>query len=79
MMLFMDDSIKKILEIVTETQEGVVSLQKDVSEMRKEIDANTKAIAQMAEELRSVFGYAKEIDALMTRMSAVEKHVGISK
>jgi hypothetical protein len=83
----MDDTTKKILEIVTEIQGDVSDIKKtmatkeDLEAVRRELQAqiseNTKAIAKMAEELRNVFGYAKEIDALMTRMSAVEKHVGI--
>ena len=88
----MDKSIKKILEIVTDTQEEVSDMRKqmatkedlkgmatkdDVRGLRSQISENTRAIAEMAEQLRGVFGYAKEIDALMTRVR--EKHVGLAK
>ena len=33
----------------------------------------------MAEQLRSVFGYAKEIDMLLSRVKVIEKHLGIPK
>jgi hypothetical protein len=78
----MDDTTKKILEIVSDIQDRMAT-KSDLEAVRKDLQAqiteNTKAIAKMAEELRGVFGYAKEIDALTARMSAVEKHVGIAK
>ena len=33
----------------------------------------------MAGQLHSVFGYAKEIDMLISRVIVIEKHLGISK
>ena len=92
----MDETTKKILEIVTDMQENnatkadIQAAKNDIKNLDEKLDSvrrdlqtqiseNTKAISQMAEELRSVFGYAKEIDVLMTRMAAVEKHVGIMK
>ncbi|MDP3646193.1 MAG: hypothetical protein Q8R25_03835 [bacterium] len=78
----MDETTKKILEIVTDIQDRMAT-KVDLESVRKDLQAqiseNTRAIAEMAEQLRGVFGYAKEIDALMTRMAAVEKHVGIAK
>lgn len=86
----MDKTTKKILEIVTETQEDVAdirkhmatkedirNLQEQINNHTRQIEANTKAIADMAEQLRGVFGYAKEIDMLLSRMSVVEKRLGI--
>ena len=88
----MDDTTKKILEIVTgiqdqlsdvqqrmATKDDIRNLQEQINNHTRMIEANTKAIADMAEQLRSVFGYAKEIDLLMSRVSAIERHVGISK
>ena len=89
----MDEAMKKILEIVTETQEEVselrevatdtqekvTDLRKEIVAMRRDIDANTRAIADLADQLRGVLGYAKEIDALMARMNIVEKHLGLTK
>lgn len=74
----MDETTKKILEIVTDMQENNAT-KDDIRNLQAQITENTKAIAQMAEDLRSVFGYAKEIDALMTRMTIVEKQLGIAK
>ena len=78
----MDDSTKKILEIVTDIQDRMVA-RDDLDATRRELQAqiteNTKAIAALTEQMRNVFGFAKEIDFLMTRISSIEKHVGISK
>ncbi len=91
----MDESIKTILEIVTEIQEDVsgirdrmatkealqavhLDLQAQINAHTRTIEANTKAIADLSEQLRSVLGYAKEIDLLMDRVSAIEKHIGIA-
>lgn len=46
-------------------------------ELQAQITENTKAIAELAEQIRSVLGYAKEIDMLAARVAAIEKHVGI--
>jgi len=78
----MDEAIKKILEIVTDIQDKMATkedLESARKDLQSQITANTKAIAEMAEQLRSVFGYAKEIYMLMTRMNAVEKQLGIAK
>jgi uncharacterized protein Yka (UPF0111/DUF47 family) len=71
----MDTTTKQILEIVLQTQENVSEIRKEVLAMRREIDANTRAIAELVEQLRGVMGYAKEIDMLLSRVSALEKEV----
>jgi len=79
----MDSATKKILEIVTDTQEqlavvrSAMATKDDIRNLQEQITANTKAIAELSEQLRGVLGYAKEIDMLMARMTAVEKHLGI--
>jgi predicted nucleic acid-binding Zn-ribbon protein len=75
----MDEMMKKILEIVTGTQDEVSEMHKEMSDVRRDINANTRAIADMAEQLRSVFGYAKEIDALMARVSVLEQKMEAAK
>jgi len=78
----MDDSTKKILEIVTDIQDKMstkVQLEDVRTDLQSQISANTKAIAELTEHMRNVFGYAKEIDSLMSRMSEVEKRVGMTK
>jgi Mg2+ and Co2+ transporter CorA len=75
----MDTTTKKILEIVTETQDAVSEIRKETPDMRREIGANTRAIVELTEQLRGVMGYAKEIDHLMTRVAELERRVGVSK
>jgi len=87
----MDDSTRKILEIVTDIQEqvtvGFATVRREMAtkedleavrrDLQEQITANTKAIAELSEQLRGVFGYAKEIDSLLSRISVIEKHLGI--
>jgi chromosome segregation ATPase len=82
----MDNTTQKILEIVTEIQDGqtemrkeMSELRKDISDVRRELDTNTRAIAELADQPRSVFGYAKEIDLLMSRVAKLEQHIGLGK
>ena len=74
----MDDTTKKILEIVTDMQERMVT-KDDISNLQRQINANTAAIADLSEQLRSVFGYAKEIDMLISRVSTLEKQMSALK
>lgn len=76
----MDNTTKQILEIVTDIQERMATkdeLEEIRRDLRTQIVENTKAIAELSEQIRNVFGYAKEIDMIMARVSAIEKHVGI--
>ena len=83
----MDNTTKQILEIVTNIQEQMstkddtrsirIEMEEIRRDLQKQIMANTEAIAELSEQIRNVFGYAKEIDMLMTRVSTIEKHVGI--
>jgi uncharacterized coiled-coil DUF342 family protein len=76
----MDNDTKQIFKIVTDIQEQMATkddLRQMSLELHAQIAENTKAIAELAEQIRSVLGYAKEIDTLMLRVSAIEKHVGI--
>ena len=54
----------------------------DLEEMKKELQAqiteNTRAIAELSEQIRNVLGYAKEINLLMERVSVIEKRLGIA-
>lgn len=87
-MVCMDETTKAILEIVTDIQDRMATkdalhavhmdLQEQINNHSRQIEANTKAIAEMSEQLRSVFGYAKEIDMLMSRVRVVEEKLGIS-
>lgn len=74
----MDSTTKKILEIVTDIQEKMVT-KEDLEGVRRDLQAqisqNTRAIADLADQLRGVLGYAKEIDALMARVATLEKQV----
>ena len=81
----MDATIQKILEIVTDTQERVGQVEEHlrvVDERLERIEEDVRDIRTrlevLEEQVRGQSGYAKEIDALMTRIVAVEKHVGIS-
>ncbi len=76
----MDNTSKKILDIVTDIQEQMVTkndLEKTRLELQRQITKNTKAVADLSEQIRNILGYAKEIDALMNRISAIEKHLGL--
>jgi hypothetical protein len=85
----MDEATKTILEILTgiqdrmATKDDVQRVETNLESVRRDLQAqiaeNTKAIADLAEQLRGVLGYAKEIDLLMTRMSVVEKQLGIAQ
>lgn len=76
----MDTMTKQILEIVTDIQEQMAT-KSGLEEVRRTLQAqlaeNMEAIAELSGQIRNVFGYAKEIDILMERVSAIEKHVGI--
>lgn len=89
----MDNATKQILEIVTDIQEQMATKDETGSiriemegiriemegmrrDLQAQITANTEAIAELSEQIRNV-GYAKEIDMLMPRISALEKHVGL--
>ena len=87
----MEETTKQILEIVTNIQEQMATkddlrtleegLRREMEEMRRDLQSqileNTKAIAGLSEQIRNILGYAKEIDLLLVRVSAVEKHVGL--
>jgi len=51
--------------------ERLERIEEDVRDIRTRLEV-------LEEQVRGQSGYAKEIDALMTRIVAVEKHVGIS-
>ena len=76
-MTYMDEATKKILEIVTDTQERVARMEGDTQYIKKEVGDIRVRFDMLEEQVRGQRGYAKEIDALMARISAVEKHVGI--
>src|SRR3989344_6491623 len=91
----MDETMKKILEIVTETQEDVAEMRKefrgDISGLQQDVTTMKEDIAfikvevrdirsrldKLEEQVRGQSGYAKEIDLLMARVSAVEAKGGI--
>jgi hypothetical protein len=79
----MDETTKKILEIVTETQEHLLSFsgrtEENFREVRSEISNVRHDLEDLQNRVGDMGGYAKEIDLLLSRVSAVEKHVGISK
>ena len=90
--MFMEESIRKILEIVTDLQEQMERMQKqmitlatkeDLEDVRKDhqaqIGENTRAIDDLTEQLRSVHGYAKEIDMLISQMSVLKNEVSALK
>lgn len=76
----MDTTTKQILEIVADIQEQMAT-KSDFEEIRRTLQAqiteNTEAITELSGQIRNVFGYAKEIDAPMERVSALEKHAGL--
>ena len=84
----MDDNTKHILEIITDiheqmaTKDDIKSIRNDMEEMRRDLQLqiaeNTKAIAELSEQIRNVLGYAKEINLLMERVSVIEKRIGIA-
>lgn len=73
----MDETTKKILEIVTDTQERVVRVEGDTQFIKAEVKDIRNRLDAIEEQVRGQSGYAKEIDALMSRLSVVEKRVGI--
>jgi hypothetical protein len=54
----------------SEVQQGFASIHAETRDIRNRLDA-------IESELRNHSGYAKEIDHLMERVSAIEKHLGI--
>ena len=86
----MDDTTKKILEIVTDIQAEVSEIKNELTafrnettqnfhELRAEIADIRRDVEDLQEKIGNMSGYAKEIDSLMARMAAVEKHVGLAK
>lgn len=79
----MDETTQKILEIVTDIQEELHAFRAENNEehraMRSEVVDLRHDIEELQENIGNMSGYAKEIVSLMARMTAVEKHVGISK
>ena len=79
----MDETTQKILEIVTDIQEELQAFRAENNEehraMRAEVADLRHDIEELQENIGNMSGYAKEIDSLMARMTAVEKHVGIAK
>lgn len=75
------DDIKDIRHDVKNIYEQMVT-KTDLEEVRRELQTqiaeNTRAIAELAEQIRNVLGYAKEINLLMERVSAIEKRIGIA-
>lgn len=63
------------------TKVDINVLRDEMGDMRRDLQAqiteNTKAIAELSEQIRNVLGYAKEIDMLMMRVSVLEKHAGL--
>lgn len=85
----MDATIQKILEIVTDTQERVERLELRANDGFRQIDERLGRLEEdvrdirmrldaLEERVRGQSGYAKEIDAMMTRLAIIEKRVGIN-
>ena len=59
-------------DIRAEMHEGFADIRSELKDIRNRLDALEAAV-------RNISGYAKEIDHLMERVKAIEKHLGIEK
>ena len=84
----MDDTTKKILEIVTDIQTDVSGLRSEFTTFRSETEENFRSLRaeisdihrdleNLQNRIGDISGYAKEIDLLLSRVSNIEKLLGI--
>src|SRR5580658_3947133 len=55
-----------------EMREGFVDIRSEIREIRERIDALESAV-------KNISGYAKEIDHIIERVSAIEQHLGLGR
>ena len=53
-----------------EMREGFVDIRSEIKEIRERLDALESAV-------KNISGYAKEIDHIIERVSAIEEHLGL--
>lgn len=71
----MDDTTQKILEIVTDIQDRVESMEENMA-TKADVLANTIAIEKLSDKVDNLAKNAKEdIDMLVSRVTVVEKRV----
>ena len=73
----MDDAIQKILEIVTGMQEDITVMKADIAFIKTEVQDIRSRLEALEAQMRGQGGFAKEIDMLMNRVGAIERHLGI--
>jgi chromosome segregation ATPase len=61
----------------SEMHEGFASIRAELRDIRTEIREIQQRLDAIDAELRSHRGFAKEIDHLLQRVGAIEKHLGI--
>ena len=90
-MVRMDETTKKILEIVTDIQENmptkadievirgaVHGVATQLDSLETKVSVNTTTIENLNDSLDGIRGYAKEIDALASRVKVIEKQLEIA-
>ncbi len=59
-------------DIRTEMRAGFVDIRSEIKEIRERLDALESAV-------KNISGYAKEIDHIIDRVSAIEQHLGLGQ
>lgn len=93
-MFDMNEDLRQILAIVTEMQERMPTreeLKRELSllaskdellrverELSAHILANTEAVEALAKTVRGQGGFAKEIDHVLSRVSSIERRLGLA-
>jgi tetrahydromethanopterin S-methyltransferase subunit G len=68
------DTIDERFDTVDKRLEGIEERLTNIQAELKDIHAR---LEQLEQEARNFSGYAKEIDHLLTRVTAIEKHLGL--
>jgi len=69
-MVTKDDLAEMGVSLRTEMRTGFADIQAELRDIRSRLDALESAVENMS-------GYAKEIDHIIERVSAIEKHLGL--
>ena len=62
-----------------EMHEGFVSTRADIREIRDEVREIHARLDAIEAELKNYRGFAKEIDHILQRVAAIEKHLGLEQ
>jgi archaellum component FlaC len=78
-MVTKDDLEQVRIELRAEMHEGFASIRAEMRDIRSEIHEIHVRLDAIEAELKDHRGYAKEIDHLMERVRAIEKHLGFDR